>query len=77
MTKTFEELHPDVIELLPTCKIYRQFNKNNRVIEAWERDDNNVWHDVTLREQAIEQAKRELAMAKREAAKLEEEQADA
>lgn len=65
MSKTFEELHPDVVEHLPTVKQYRNYTLTGRVIEAWDKDANGVWRDVTLREQAIEQAKRELAIAKR------------
>jgi hypothetical protein len=71
MSKTFEELHPDVIKHLPTVKQYRNYTLTGRVIEAWDKDNDGVWHDVTLREQAIEQAKRELAMAKRLAKAME------
>lgn len=76
---TFEQTHPDVVAL-PTynkMKRYRQYSITGRVIEAWERDDNGTWHDVTLREQAIEQAQRELAAARREHRRLLEEITDA
>lgn len=72
MSKTFEELHADVLKADPNCKSYRNLSITGRVIEAWDKDANGVWHDVTLREQAIEQAKRELAMAKRLAEAVEE-----
>jgi hypothetical protein len=73
---TFEQAHPDVVAL-PTysqMKRYRYNSITGRVIEAWERDDDGVWHDVTLREQCIEAAKRELAAAKREHRKINEEE---
>lgn len=75
MNKTFEELHADVLRIQPDAKSYRNLSITGRVIEAWDKDENGVWHDVTLREQAIEQAKRELAMAKRLAKAVEEDDA--
>jgi hypothetical protein len=75
---TFEQTHPDVVAL-PTYNQMRRYRQNSitgRVIEAWERDDDGVWHDVTLREQAIEQAQRELAAARREHRRVQEEAND-
>ena len=71
----FEQLHPDVIEVLPSCKRYVQYSISGAVIEAWEKDDNGMWHDVTLREQEIERAKRELKAAMRELNRVEEQDA--
>lgn len=65
---TFEQAHRDVIklEVYEQMKTYRQLSVSGRIIEAWDRDDDGVWHDVTLREQEIEKARRELEKAKRE-----------
>lgn len=68
----FAQQHPDIVKLLPTCQSYKQFALSGRIIEAWEKDDKGVWHDVTLREQELERAKLELKRALKEVAKMEE-----
>lgn len=70
---TFEQKHPDIVALYSYDKLntFRSITSTGRIIEAWDKDENGVWHDVTLREQAIEQAKRELEQAKREYKKME------
>ena len=69
MTKTFQELHPDVYAMNAyeiRVRRYRDTTMSGRIIEAWDMDDDGVWHDVTLREQTIQQAELELAKAKRD-----------
>lgn len=73
MTKTFQELHPDVYNMNRyeiKVRKYRYTTVSGRIMEAWDMDENGVWHDVTLREQAIQQAELELVKSKRELKKL-------
>lgn len=69
----FEQKHGDIVELLPTCRSYKQFSISGRIIEAWEKNENDEWVDVTLREQEIERAKLEIKKALKEIEKMEEE----
>ena len=64
---TFEKLHPDIIEQLPTCEFYCSRTVTGRIIEAWRKDTTTgKWLDVTLAEQEREAAERALEAAKRE-----------
>ena len=73
---TFEQLHPDVVEQLPTLTHYVNRSITGRIIEAWTKDDNGEWKDTTLAEQEREAAERELVAAKRELNKLQPEVQD-
>ena len=72
---TFEQKHPDVVQLdcYDQLLTYKALSESGRIEEAWERADNqSPWRDVTLREQELEKARIELAKAKREVDKLDE-----
>lgn len=73
---TFEQSHPDVVKhaRYDKMKTYRSLTEGGRILEAWDRDENGEWHDVTLREQEIQQAEWDLAKAQRELRKAHEEQ---
>ena len=51
MTK-FEELHKDIATDIHYSKIktYKKFNENDTLVEAFEKDTDGNWKDVTLRE---------------------------
>jgi hypothetical protein len=73
MSKTFAELHPDIARMNAyetNVRSYKNLDIKGRIIEAWELDEAGVWHDVTLREQLIQQAELELVKAKRELKKI-------
>lgn len=73
MSKTFEELHPDIAGMNRyeiNVRTYRYTTTSGRIIEAWDMDENGVWHDVTLREQLLQQAEEELAKSKKELKRL-------
>lgn len=72
---TFEQKHPDVTKLYNYKDIltYTLLSESGRILESWEREDNqSPWRDVTLREQELEKARIELAKAKKEVEKLDE-----
>lgn len=73
---TFEKLHGDITKhaRYDKMKTYRSISESGRILEAWDRDENGEWHDVTLREQEIQRAEWELAKAQRELRKAKEEQ---
>jgi hypothetical protein len=69
MSKTFEELHPDVAAMNKyeiTVRRYINTTITGRITEAWELRDDGKWHDVTLREQTIQRAEWEVEAANRE-----------
>lgn len=70
----FEEVHKDVTKhaRYDKMKTYRSISEHGRILEAWDRDENGEWHDVTLREQEIQQAELDLAKAQRELRKAQE-----
>lgn len=69
---TFEQTHPDVAKRygINNLKTYRSLTEGGRILEAWDKDDEGVWRDVTLREQEKQKAEWELAKAARELARL-------
>lgn len=73
---TFEQLHGDVLEVAPDIKTYKSLSNTGLVQEAWEKRDDGKWYDVTLREQELQKAEMAVKKAKKELAKLEEQQDD-
>ena len=69
---TFAQLHPDVIEVLPTVKLYKRLDIKGTIVEAWEQDDQGHMRDVTAREKAKQAAERALEATKRKLAALQE-----
>ena len=70
----FETIHKDVLKVCPNLKQYRSLDERGRVLEAWDKNDDGVYKDVTLREQERQRADEELVKAKRELNKLTGEQ---
>ena len=69
---TFEQQHRDITLRYnyDEIKTYWSLDEKGRILEAWSRDEEGVWHDVTLREQEKQKAEWELAKAQRELKKL-------
>lgn len=64
----FEQLHPDILNHLGSCRSYKQLSTTGNVLEAWEKRDDGKWYDVTLREQEKQRLEREIKQAQRELA---------
>lgn len=74
---TFEQLHPDVIELCPELKFYKELGENGLIVEAWERREDGTWRDVTLREQELQRLQLATKKMQRELDRMNEEVPDA
>jgi 5'(3')-deoxyribonucleotidase len=50
----FNDIHNDIVteQKYAGTKSYRSFDINGKLIEAWVKDDNGEWKDVTARERA-------------------------
>ena len=54
--------HPDMKNFLrdnPSMQTYKILRENDSIIEAWEKDENGHWVDVTEREKLKERISRE------------------
>lgn len=72
---TFEQLHPDIVELdcYNQLKRWAYTGKDDYPLEVWEREDaNHPWIDVTPRERAAWQLQKELKQLEREMRKVQE-----
>ena len=76
MTKTFEELHPEIVQLIADrqyeTSIYerREFGV---LKEYWEKDENGVWQDKTQEKLNAAKSKELLRKLYRELAKINKE----
>ena len=58
--------HPDVLEVYPECKTYRNLTQSGAIIEAYDKMPNGQWRDVTLREQELYRLKQEIKKAQKQ-----------
>lgn len=72
-TEKFKQKHGDLLQVLPDCKSYKQLSLTGRVIEAWEKNKNDQWVDVTLREQELQRLQEEVKTASKELKRLQPE----
>jgi hypothetical protein len=72
-TEKFKQKHGDVLQALPGLRSYKQLSSTGRVIEAWEKNKNDEWVDVTLREQELQRLQEEVKTANKELKKLQTE----
>ena len=64
MTNLFEDIHADVLDMLPDCEHYVQYDDKGNIVEAWTLKD-GVWTDTTAFEQEKQRLERQLATAKK------------
>lgn len=67
-----EKRHPDVLELYPECKTYRNLTQSGAPIEAYDKMPDGTWRDVTLREQELYRLKQEIKKAQKQLEATEE-----
>ena len=76
MTKTFEELHPDIVSIIDKrgyCTTVYERKELGELKEYWEKDKDGKWHNRTQRELNRAKSKEMLRRLLRELQKAKEE----